>query len=275
MTAGAQRHRPGGAAAGAQRPAGGEGEPGDPFPGAATGALVERRGHPHHVCHLEQEGGDQVGVPGARLQGPQAPVEQQEGPGRALPFLGDGVHHLHHRPRGQDPLQVAPQVGEGLDDRHLGDGVQPPALVEHQVHLAEGLQAPAEAAGGLAHPLGHGPHLAVVGAEQHHHPVGLPEGVGPQHDALVVAERHRGQRTGWRAVAPGPAAPGSRNPARLARRQSDSEPRKSHAPPSPPAGRPRGSAARRPRRGRRSDRPSRADPALALRQMPPPRTRTW
>jgi hypothetical protein len=76
------------------------------------------------------------------------------------------------------------------DHRHLGDRVKVPPLVEDEIDMGERFETSAEPALCLANPFGDGPDLPVVGTEQHHNPVGLPERVGAQDDALVVTNAH-------------------------------------------------------------------------------------
>src|SRR5690606_10717137 len=47
-----------------------------------------------------------------------------------------------------------------------------------------------EAALGLPDPLGDRPDLPPVRAEEHDHPIGLAEWIGPKNDALVMPNRH-------------------------------------------------------------------------------------
>src|SRR5690606_37264645 len=54
----------------------------------------------------------------------------------------------------------------------------------------EGLETNTEAALGLPDPLGDRPDLPLVRAEEHDHPIGLAEWIGPQNDALVMPNRH-------------------------------------------------------------------------------------
>ena len=56
--------------------------------------------------------------------------------------------------------------------------------------MGERLQAAAELRGGLAHALGHGPHLAVALGQEDDDPVGLAEAVGAQDDTAVTEEAH-------------------------------------------------------------------------------------
>ena len=117
-------------------------------------------------------------------------VEQQEQALAGLALLGDRIDDLDHRARGEDTIEVVAQVGERVDDRHLGDGVEVRALVQHDVDVGERLEAPTEAALGLPHALRDGADLAVVGAEDHDDAMGLPERVAAQHDALVTPKCH-------------------------------------------------------------------------------------
>ena len=88
---------------------------------------------------------------------------------------------------------------EVVDRLGLGDDVELAALVEQQRDVAHRLEAAAEPALGLAHALGHGPHLAVAGGEQHDDAVGLAQLVGAQHDARVAVE-HRSTASRRRAA---------------------------------------------------------------------------
>jgi hypothetical protein len=56
--------------------------------------------------------------------------------------------------------------------------------------MGERLETPPEPALGLADPLGHGADLPPVGAEDHHHPVGIAERVGAKDYPLVMPESH-------------------------------------------------------------------------------------
>ena len=112
------------------------------------------------------------------------------------------------------------RVRRSRSSRSAREGVERLGLVDH-VELARPsyssrltwrhrLEAAAEAALGLAHALGHGPHLAVLGRHQHHDAVGLAEPVGAQHHAGVAVEAHdprhgrrsvrRGRRSGGRGA---------------------------------------------------------------------------
>ena len=60
--------------------------------------------------------------------------------------------------------------------------------------MSERLETPSESALGLAHPLGDGPDLPVVRAEQHDHTVGFPEWIRAEDYPLVVDYRHEVDR---------------------------------------------------------------------------------
>ena len=100
--------------------------------------------------------------------------------------------------------------------------------------LVERLEPAAEAALGLAHPLGHGPHLAVAGGRQDDDAVGLAQLLGAQHHALVAVQGHGSAevavvgvvgRAGCRRSAgpgagtPGPPRPGARRGSRATARR--------------------------------------------------------
>ena len=85
-------------------------------------------------------------------------------------------------------VQVVADGPEVVDALHLGDDVELATLVELQGHVADRLEARPELGLGLAHALGHRPHLAVTPGAQHHDPVGLAQPVGAQHDPLVAVE---------------------------------------------------------------------------------------
>jgi hypothetical protein len=131
---------------------------------------------------------------------PQPALQQQEEPHRRLALLGDDVDHLDHRPGDEHRVEVVAEGMERLDERHLGDRVQVAPLVQQQVDVAERLEPAPEPALGAPDPLGHGAQLAVVGAEQDHDPVGLPERVAAQHDSLVTPETHRARLPGTMAT---------------------------------------------------------------------------
>ena len=63
------------------------------------------------------------------------------------------------------------------------------ALVEHEAHPPERLQATPEPRLHPTHSLGHGPDPPVIGAEEVKHTIGLSETDGPQHDGLSFERR--------------------------------------------------------------------------------------
>ena len=65
-----------------------------------------------------------------------------------------------------------------------------PALPQQEVDVAQRLEPGAELRRGLAHALGHRPHLAVVLGQEDDDPVGLAQAVGAQHHALVAEQAH-------------------------------------------------------------------------------------
>src|SRR5690606_8345566 len=92
------------------------------------------------------------------------------------------------------------------------DDVELPPLVEQQLDVAGRLEPGAEPALGLAHALGHGPDLAVVAGQQRDDAVGLAQLVRPEHDPLVVVERHGAfltPRVRLRTAGRGPGTRGS------------------------------------------------------------------
>ena len=110
------------------------------------------------------------------------------------------------------PVEVLPDRPEGVDDLDLVDGVQiAAALPAEKGHVAERLEAGAELRRRAPHPLGHGPHLAVLLGHQGDDPVRLTEADGAQHHTPVAKEGHRG--SAW--LLGGRARPGrcSRRPA--------------------------------------------------------------
>ena len=105
------------------------------------------------------------------------------------PELVGGLEHRHGM---GEPVEVLPDRPEVVDRLGLIDDVQlAAALVELELQVGGRLEPGAEAALGLAHALGHRPHLAVVAGEHADDAVGLAELVGAEHDALVPVQAHR------------------------------------------------------------------------------------
>lgn len=100
------------------------------------------------------------------------------------------VDGAQHRSCHSDPLEIGSHVCKCLDDGHLRDGVQIPALVQHQVDMRQRLETPAKPALRLAYPLGDRSQLAVIRGNDDDDAIGFPEGVAAKDDALVVADGH-------------------------------------------------------------------------------------
>src|SRR4029453_3364353 len=98
---------------------------------------------------------------------------------------------LEHRHRPAEPVEVVAHGPEVVDRLGLAHDVELAALVDQQVYVARRLEAAAEPALRLAHPLGHRPNLAVPAGEQDDDAVGLTQLVGPQHDPTVVVQAHQ------------------------------------------------------------------------------------
>ena len=118
-------------------------------------------------------------------------VQEQEQPQGWFVLLGDGVGHLDHRSGGNDPIEVRSQLVKRLHQRHLGDGVEVAALVEHEVDVRERLEPAAKSALRLADAFGHGAQLAVVRAEKNDDTIGVAERIATQYYPLIVSDRHR------------------------------------------------------------------------------------
>ena len=192
------------------------GEIAEPGPaGAAQHAtLVEVEGHQRDVrvraaaAHAGVELGPQA------LGGEQLPVERRHDERRRA--LGDRAQHadqhpverrvrltlerqlvdgLEHGHALRGPVEVGQQRRQRLDRLGLADDVELPPPVQQQADVAHRLEPGAELRHRLAHPLGHGPHLAVLGGQQHDDAVGLAELVGAQHHAGVAVQVRRSRRS--------------------------------------------------------------------------------
>ena len=73
--------------------------------------------------------------------------------------------------------------------------------------MGQRLQPGPELARGPPHPLGHGPHLAVLLGHEHDDAIGLAEAVGAQHHAGVSEQAHRSPASPRGAAGAGGAGP--------------------------------------------------------------------
>jgi hypothetical protein len=105
-------------------------------------------------------------------------------------LLGHLLRGLQHGLAGGVGRVVLADRGERAEDDRLGDRVEVPALVEHEVHVSERLQAGAEPARGSTDPLCHGADLPRALCEDRDDLVGLGELHGAEDDALFLVERH-------------------------------------------------------------------------------------
>ena len=96
-------------------------------------------------------------------------------PGVGVALLRHLVARLQQRLRLGQPVEVLPHRPEDLDRLGLGDDVELAALVEQQRHVHHRLQPRPEPGLGLAHALGHRPHLAPALGQQGDDAVGLAQ----------------------------------------------------------------------------------------------------
>ena len=116
-------------------------------------------------------------------------------PGVGVALLGHLVGDLQQGHAPGQPLEVLPDGAEGVEHLHLVHDVElAPPLPQQEVHVGQRLEPGPEFRGGLAHPLGHGPHLAVALGQEDDDAVGLAEAVGAQHDAACRGTGSRGRR---------------------------------------------------------------------------------
>jgi uncharacterized damage-inducible protein DinB len=154
--------------------------------GASAGsAFGEGRGHADNPSQFQEKGGHQIvsATPGVKCL--QAALQEEEKPGGILALLGDGVDRLDHGACRHHPVEVRTEKWKSFDHGNLSDGVKVAALINNQVDVRERFQATTEPAFGLPDAFGHSPELAPVRAQEDDNPVGLTEGIGPEHDSLI------------------------------------------------------------------------------------------
>src|SRR5947207_13612088 len=110
-------------------------------------------------------------------------------PGRPLLLLDDPVDRLQHHLAEREAVQVLTHRTVGLHRVDLGHDVEVGAASpHHEGDLGERLQAPAEAALGLADALGDCPDLALPARDEGDDAVGLAEAHRAQDHRLVLVE---------------------------------------------------------------------------------------
>ena len=137
---------------------------------------------------------DSATAPGSagRVSSARTPGQQQQRqPDVPLVLLGHLVDGLEHRLPGGEQPQVVADRQVRRDDLGLRDRVQrATAVVQHQRHVGERLQARPEPAGGLADPLRDRPDLAGALGHDGDDLVGLAELDRAQDDALFLIGGH-------------------------------------------------------------------------------------
>ena len=152
---------------------------------------------------LQEEGGHQQrGVVGG--QGPQRPQQHLVQPEVGLALLRHLVDRLEQRRAPVDSRSRSSRTARKRVDRlGLGDDVELAAPRRAAATRGTiGSSRDPKRALGLAHALGHRPHLAPARGQQHDDAVGLAQLVGPQHDPVLAVEAgHDGPAT-WTALRP-------------------------------------------------------------------------
>ncbi len=132
-----------------------------------------------------------------RLRGQRAERAHQHAVevGHRLPVRRQAVHGLEQDEALRQAIEVVHERPGRVDGLDLADDVQLPALVEQEGDVGQRLQPTAEAALRLPHALRHGPHLPVLGREQHDDAVGLTQLVRADDHRPIAIEAHRTVRS--------------------------------------------------------------------------------
>ena len=126
----------------------------------------------------------------ARGQGPEA-AEQERVVGWLVVVIREFVRGLHHHHRaGVFAVVLANSLAVGAQGFGLLNDVQTLALIEHRIHLVEGLKPCPKTGRGFADSFGHGANFSSAAPEQGHDLVGFTEQMRAQHDGIVSVGGH-------------------------------------------------------------------------------------